>query len=443
MSRHRVNPRSGSPGPLQLLRPTSRHSIFREGLPLVVFAASMMLVAGAVLPNRDPATAVGQRPLASESAPAEPSPSADPTPTAEVTPPPTAEPAGDLATGAWAKTENLAAQDATSGDSFALFYGRLDGRTFRFRTSGLVRSARPADNGLVLGWWWDRDSAATVVDLFDSGNGKVTELLRTPSHIYSAAIAPSADDWYWIPSVERGQSEPPFGAGDGLWRQSLPGGTPTRVADVGIDPAEIQVGVDGSSVLISTAEPSTDFGPMHYRVWHRDDGKVSTLPTIDYSPVGLLGDELIVDGSWAQPTELFAIDLTDGSMRVVPTGGSFFTPGIFRAAPNGSPVLVYAGADENDHYSLFELRVGQDKPARIFTSSEAWPPTERAALLVRSGRWGGVNALGSAALFAFGSPYLSPQQDASGRDVPRLLVNLQDGTTLSAPSPDAAQEVNK
>lgn len=347
---------------------------------------------------------------------------------------PSAPAAPDLVAAAWTFAENRPPENEGQPGRHALYFGRLDGRAFSLSAPSQVSTATPARNGQAIAWWWDRQRAETFVGLVDTAVGSLSDLLRTPAHIFSAAITPSGDELYWIPSQGIGHDDgEPQGHTDGLWRQALPDGEASKIADWEGGQATLDTSVDGASVLVVLAAPATsDQGPYDYRVWSRESSQLLDAGPSEYSPVGMFGDSIVVDSSFAAPMGLFMIDPNDRATKPLPTGSNIMTPGVYYATDDSSR-LAYGGIDRAGLYAIFELSSAAAQPRQILPTSFAWPPRDEAPLLVRPSEAGGISIAGWAPVFPFGQSYLTGPKATVAGGADRLLVNLDDGTVAEAP----------
>lgn len=350
-----------------------------------------------------------------------PSPSPTPSPTPMVTPYGTLVPPPDLSVAAW--TFGGRERIGDEFGPFNLLFGRLDGRAFKMSAPYEMHTGRPADNGMAIAWWSDPTTTEGVVVTLDTATGAVRELLRSSVNVPSAELSPAGDEWWWIQS----------GSANELWRQSLPDGQPEKVADLRSNAYALQLSADGSKVAITENKPNgnSDCPSAEYRVWDSGNGEFVSLPTnVEELLVGLIGDAAFIQG-WCSDIGVFQVSLGDGSRTQIASEDSV-TPGVYRLL-DGSPVLLYSGIEADQHEALFEYRPGDPAPRVLYVTGRDVPQPEDAQILVRNHDFGGINIKGWAPFFPGGSPYLPGARFIALRDVPRLLVNLADGTVAIAP----------
>ena len=229
-------------------------------------------------------------------------PSVPPTPS-----PPTAEELSTLATGSWVRRSD------TTG-SWSFDFGRLDGRAFHFQPPRFGNVSRPANDGHFVAWWGDPASNDTIVELVDTATGSMHELAHVPIGIYAAAISPLGDAWYWVPEVEGVGcgGEPCRPDANGLWRQTLPGGKPEKVADWNGWATAVSPSTDGSQILVVDPEPATDTGPVHYHVWYADTGNLFDLPVTEDIAFGLFNGRVLLHRYEGYLAGLDAVDPRTG-----------------------------------------------------------------------------------------------------------------------------------
>lgn len=364
-------------------------------------------------PSSEPSPSASHTPSASL-------PAASPSPLATPSPAPTApgDETPDLAQAGWYHVENN-----DDGASFTLYVGRLDGRVHEALTapSGILGSG-PVD-GKVLAYW--RERGETVMVLVDTADGAVTELLRTSDRFGGAALHPSGEHWYWSPLTVEDRI-------DGLWRRPVTGGPAERVMDhewSGIG-AMIDFALDGDRVAVSTFH----FGDegYDYRFLDLASGDVSeVLGTGHRSPLGFLGRELVVyvadRGDAEIHLPLIAID-PDGSQRVIVDGeGTYAT---IVADAEGSPVLLH-DSHETEAYRLYALADGEPEAHLVYEGEG--PSYEPPARMVASGNSQGIEVSGWIGVLPRGVAYIRPDRLDERPDVPRLLVNLADGSIIELP----------
>lgn len=352
--------------------------------------------------------------------PSEPAPSpseADSTPGA--TPTAIATPIAegpDLAAAGWAQ----AAYDE-SGETRTLFVGRLDGRAFEVMTVPSPLLTSGPVKGKVLAMW--REGGEMIVNLVDTGDGSSIELARTEDSYSTAALDPSGDYWYWVPVTD--------GMIDGLWRRPIAGGDAEPVITGTWEGGftDIDFSRDGNQVAVSTVAAA---GGRDYRILDIQSGHLSEiLGTRHRSPVGFLGDELIVYSAVDSSDEelqfpLIAIDPADASQRVIVDGEGTFA--VIYPGADGGDVLVYQG-HEGDDYALYALADGDEEERLLYIGGRplSAPPAEMVLHSVEVPGWMPV--------FPFGRAYLWPGVVEEPIDVPRRLVNLGDGSVIEVPVP--------
>jgi hypothetical protein len=108
------------------------------------------------------------------------------------------------------------------------------------------------------------------------------------------------------------------------------------------------------------------------------------------------------------------------------------TPAVY-VLEDGSRVLVYSSASDWPHEGLFEYRLGDAEPRLLYVTGHDVDDYPHARILVGVDDLGGINIRGWAPMFPYGRPYLLEPDATAAAGVPRLLVNLTDGTVAIAP----------
>jgi hypothetical protein len=124
----------------------------------------------------------------------------------------------------------------------------------------------------------------------------------------------------------------------------------------------------------------------------------------------------------------------DGTDRVIVKDEGFYAA-VYPGA-DGSARLVYDGHDAGQAYTISELAVGEHAASTVCVGDGPWmdPP----AALVRATPWTGIEVRGWMPVFPGGFVYLWDKYLDVFGDIPRLLIDLDHGTTVDLGTQGAA-----
>jgi hypothetical protein len=356
-----------------------------------------------------------------------PTESLAPSPTSSLalapTPAPSEIPAADpalLAASAWVFVANF----ESSSD---IYFGRLDGRSFKLPVPGYAQAAKPADNGSAVAWWRDDTANRSIVVLLDTATGAVDVLDRSKPAISAVALSADVSTEYWI-------GAPLEGGGLGLYSAPIPNPLLQLRELTPVTETSLNISVDGRyALLVPPADGNSDCpSATNSRIWDLSQKTFTIVPSGGRSggdvPFGIIGDGVAIEGWCSSGPGIKEFDIATGAERVIDAQG--YGAGLY-VREDHQPVIVYSHADGDQRRRLFEY-AGSDAAHELLAPAGAARQVipEATVGLVRDASWGGINAMGWAPLFS-GGRICGCTESPLG--VTRWLLNLDTGELALAP----------